>query len=191
MRLSQINVIIQIRLKIKLWAVFINWGSRINFLFVGQQDIVNNKNFPSTISRNYHKRLLPKITWQDQSEKFLKMFLWDRLVYFADFVGRTLLAILSLLPQPKCFSRVCFPTLLQLSWNFFYHWQHQQFLAQQIPTNQHPRVLQRGQKFHAKGELQFSREIVQAHQTPAHVVDQYSFRMEFLLVLNQSSCNVF
>ena len=40
-RLSQINVIVLIRLKFKLYAVFIAWGSRVDFLFMGRQDIVN------------------------------------------------------------------------------------------------------------------------------------------------------
>ena len=62
-RLSQINVIVPIRLKVKHYAVFIEWDCRIDFLFMGRQDIVNYWHFPSKISRNCHKRLVPKITW--------------------------------------------------------------------------------------------------------------------------------
>ena len=40
-RLSQINVIVPIPLKFKLYAVFIKWGNRIGFLFMRRQDIVN------------------------------------------------------------------------------------------------------------------------------------------------------
>ena len=40
-RLSQINVIVPIRLKFKLYAIFIESGSRIDFLFKGRQDILN------------------------------------------------------------------------------------------------------------------------------------------------------
>ena len=36
----------------------------------------------------------------------------DRPVCFADSVGKTLLAVLFLLPLPNCFLRVCLPTLL-------------------------------------------------------------------------------
>ena len=68
-RLSQIDVIVAIRLKFKLYAVFIEWGSWINFSFMRGQDIVNNWDFPSKISRHCHKRLLPKIilTWSTRN----------------------------------------------------------------------------------------------------------------------------
>ena len=62
LRLSQINVIIPIRLKFKLYAVFIKWGSRIDFLFMRRQNIVNYWDFPSKISRNCRRRLVLKIT---------------------------------------------------------------------------------------------------------------------------------
>ena len=64
-RLPQTNVIAAIRLKLKLYAVFIEWGNSIGFLFVGRQDIVNYWDFPSQISRHCHKRLLSKITRHD------------------------------------------------------------------------------------------------------------------------------
>ena len=64
-RLSLINVKVPISLKFKLYAVLIDWGGRIDFLFMEQQDIVNYWDFPSKISRNYHKRLVSKITWHD------------------------------------------------------------------------------------------------------------------------------
>ena len=117
-RLSQINVIVSIRLKFKFYAVFIKWGCRIDFSFMGRQDIVNYWDFPSKISRNYHKRLVPKITRHDQWEMFVKISLRERLVCFEDFVGMNLLAcrtptapFLFLLPLPNCFLRVCLPTL--------------------------------------------------------------------------------
>ena len=64
-RLSQINVIFPFRLKIELYAVLIEWGSRIDFLFMGRQDIFNYGDIPSKISRNCHKRLVPKNTRHD------------------------------------------------------------------------------------------------------------------------------
>ena len=60
-RPSQINVIISIGLKLRLYAVLIKKSCRINFLFVGRQDIINYWDFPSKISRDCHKRLVPKI----------------------------------------------------------------------------------------------------------------------------------
>ena len=40
-RLSQINVLVPVRLKLKLYAVFIKWSSRIDSLFMGRQGIDN------------------------------------------------------------------------------------------------------------------------------------------------------
>ena len=117
-RLSQINVIIPIRLKLKLYAVFIKWGVGIDFLFLGQQDIVNYWDFPSKTSRNCYKRLIPKITRHDEWKKIVKTSLRDRLICFADFVGMTLLAVLFLLPLLTCFVRVCLPTLFAAVFKF-------------------------------------------------------------------------
>ena len=64
-RLSQINIIVLIRLKFKLYAVFIERGNRINFLFVGRQDIANYWDFPSKISINCQKRLVTKVARHD------------------------------------------------------------------------------------------------------------------------------
>ena len=50
---------------------------------------------------------------------FVEMFLRDRLICFADFVGMTLLAVLLLLPLPNCFPRVCLPTLFAALLLFF------------------------------------------------------------------------
>ena len=108
-RLSQINIIAPIRLKFKLYAVFIKLGSWINFLFMRGQDIVNNWDFPSKISRHCHKRLVPKIVVRHvQREMIVKMSLRDRLDCLVDFVGRVLLCFF---PSPNCFLRVCFPIL--------------------------------------------------------------------------------
>ena len=118
-RLSRINVIVPIRLKFKLYAVFIEWSSRIDFLFMGRQDIVNYWDFLSKFSRHCHKRLVPKIVRHDQREMFVKKSLRDWLICFVDFVGMTLLAVLFLLPSPNCFFRVCFPTLFAAVLKFF------------------------------------------------------------------------
>ena len=130
-RLSQVNVIVPIRLKFKLYAVFIKWGSWINFLFMRGQDIVNNWDFPSKISRHCHKRLLPKIVVRHvQRGMFVKMSLRDRLDCLVDFVGMILVCLLPLiclfpvrtpLPSlsPNCFLRVCLPTVFAAVLKFF------------------------------------------------------------------------
>ena len=131
-RLSQINIIVPIRLKFKLYAVFIEWGSWINFLFMWGQYIVNNWDFPSKISRHCHKRLVPKIVvWHVQREMFVKMSLRDRLDCLVDFVGMILLCFLAIRllpvrlrlpcpsPSPNCFLRVFFPTLFAAVLKFF------------------------------------------------------------------------
>ena len=107
-RQSQINVIVPIRLKVKLYAVFIKWGSWMNFLFMRGQDIVNNWDFPSNNSIQCHKR-----------EMFVRMSFRDRLICFADFVGMTLLVVLFLLPLPNYFLSVCLPTFFAAVLIFF------------------------------------------------------------------------
>ena len=44
--LSHINVIVWIRFNFKLYAISIEWGSRITFLLVGRQDVINYWDFP-------------------------------------------------------------------------------------------------------------------------------------------------
>ena len=110
-RLSQVNMVVPLRLKIKLYAVFIEWGVRINLLFVGQQDIVNYWDFPSKITRNCHKKLVPKSARYEYWKMFVKLSPRDQLICFADFLGMILLAAAFLLPLPNCFLRVCLPTL--------------------------------------------------------------------------------
>ena len=109
---------VPIRLKFKLYAVFIEWGSRISFWFVGKQNVVNYCGFPSKVSRNRHKHFAPKNAGHDYLERFKRMSHRDRLVCFADFVG------LICLHSFFCYhyqltSRSFWSTLLQLSWNFF------------------------------------------------------------------------
>ena len=71
--LSLINVGVMISSKFKLYAVLIKWGSRVYSLFVERQEIVNYWDFPSKISRNCHKWLVPKITRHDKWEIFVEM----------------------------------------------------------------------------------------------------------------------
>ena len=112
------------------------------------QDIVNNWDFPSKISRHCHKRLVPKIVVRHvQREMFVKMSVRDRLDCLVYFVEMILLVVLFLLPSlpavrlrlpsassltrtaplhlrlpspsPNCFLRVCFPTLFAAVLKFF------------------------------------------------------------------------
>ena len=64
-RLTQINVIVPIGSKFKLYAILIEWGIKIDFLFEGRQEIVNYWDFPSKVPRNCYKRLVLKITRHD------------------------------------------------------------------------------------------------------------------------------
>ena len=93
--------------------------------------------------------------------------------------------------HPTVFSSSVFPHSLRLFWNSFYHWQPLQFLAQQIPISKHLRILQVGRYIYAKMELRFSDYFVQVHWIPVHVVGQYLYRLESLLVLEQPSRDVF
>ena len=83
-RLSQFNVLVSIRLKFKFYAIFIESGSGIYFLFAVRQDIVNYWEFLRKVSRNWHKSLVLETTGHDQWEMFKEMSLRDRLVCFAD-----------------------------------------------------------------------------------------------------------
>ena len=117
--MSQINVVAPIRLKFNFLAVFIEWSSRIDFLFIRRQNIVNYWDFPSKISRNCHKRLVPKFTRHYFWEMFVEMSLRDGLTCFADFVEMTLLILLFLLPLHNCFLRVLLFTLFAADLIFF------------------------------------------------------------------------
>ena len=83
------------------------------------------------------------------------------------------------------------PTLFADLLNFFYNWQPLQILPQQSPTSQRSRVLQLGGSICVKMELLISQKLVQVQRKLLHVVDQYLYRMEFLFVLKQPTCNVF
>ena len=116
--LSQINVIVPIRFRFKIYALFIQWGSRIDLLFVGPQDIVNYRRSPRKVSGNEHKRLVPKITRHDRWETFVETSFPERLVFLKNlwewlrlhsFFGYHYLILLS---------ESVFPHSLQLSWFF-------------------------------------------------------------------------
>ena len=152
--LSQNHVVHPIRLKFELYAVFIEWDGRTNFLIAGQQDI--HRDFHSKVSRNHHKKLAPKIAWHEYWEPFVKISHRSWLVCFADFVGMTLLAVLFLLPPHNYFLIVAFAHSLLCSWNFFYHFKPLQFLAQLLLSRQHPHVLQLGEYNHEIMKLLFT-----------------------------------
>ena len=99
-----------------------------------RQDIVNNWDFPSKISRHCHERLVPKlVVWHDLREMFVKLSLRDRLDCLVDFVGMILLPFpatclpyaYGFLPPAapfsftNCFFRVCFLTIFAAVLKFF------------------------------------------------------------------------
>ena len=186
-RQSQINVIVPIRFKFKLYAVFIKWGSWISFLFMRVQDIVNNWDFPSNISRHCYKRLVPKIVvWHDQREMFVKMSLRDRLDRLDCLVDFVEMILLRLLPLPNCFLRVCFPTLYAAVLKFFLPLTTSAISGtansnKSAPTRRH---------IYAKMEMQFSQYFVQVHRILFPSVFQPLYCMEFLLVLKQPPFSV-
>ena len=115
-RPSEINIVVPIRLKTKLYAVFIERSSSINFLFVGQQHIVSYWDFQD------FQKLAQKVARQEIWDIFVTKFLLNRPVCFADFIGMILLAVLFLLPLPNCLLKIRLLTLfLQLSSNPSYH----------------------------------------------------------------------
>ena len=65
---SQINVLLSIGLKFKPNGVFIQRSSRINFLFVGHQDIVNYMN-PPQVSQKQPRNIGTKdcLTWSKRN----------------------------------------------------------------------------------------------------------------------------
>ena len=91
--LFQINVIVPIRLKFKLHAVFIKWGCTIIFLFVWRQDLFKYGQFSSKICKNCYKRLVPKTARRDYWDMFVKTYHHHRLGCFEWFVKMTLLAV--------------------------------------------------------------------------------------------------
>ena len=124
---------------------------------------------------------------------FVKKSPHDRLPGFANFVGMTLLAVHFPLQPPNCFLKVCVPEIFAAILKFFVPLTHYQpqFLTQQIPKSKHLRVLQLERLYYPQMESQFSLKNVRVHRVPDHVVDQYLYRMESLLVLKQQSCSVF
>ena len=162
--LSQIKVIGTICLKIKLYAVLFQWGSRTTFMFVGRQDIVNNWDFLSWISKNRHKRLVTGIFRLDQWEQIVSLSFREGLVCIAIFFGTTLLACLTSLTAfrfplwpPNSFPRVCLPILFAAALDFFSVTKNLCYSSvQQVTTSQQRPVLQPGQHFKAKMELWFS-----------------------------------
>ena len=79
---------------------------------MGRQEIVNYWDFPSKISRNCHKSLVPKINRHDFIEMFAKLSLRERLVCTADFVGMTLLVFFSPATSTQLFSQSLFSHIL-------------------------------------------------------------------------------
>ena len=71
------------------------------------------------------------------------------------------------------FSTSVFLRFWQQFWNFSVYQQHQLPLALQIPTNQHPRVLQVGRHILSRKEWRFPQTLVQVLQNHALFGGQY------------------
>ena len=112
---------------------------------------------------------------------FLKRTLRDGQTYFADFVETILLAVPFLQ-----FLGVCLPILLAAVLKVFL-----------LPTTG---PISRADNSNKQAPTHFAartsyppkkNKLVQMHRIPAHVVDEYVYRIEFLLALKQTSWNVF
>ena len=61
-RLSQVNIKVPIRLKLKFYAIFIEWGGRIDFLFVVDKTSsttgTSPPSFPETATKEWYRKLL-------------------------------------------------------------------------------------------------------------------------------------
>ena len=121
----------------------------------------------------------------------VKMCLRDRLICFADFVGLTLLAVLFLLTPLNCFLNICLPTLFAAVLKFFLPLTSSAISGATNSKKLAPTSFAAETIFFCQIEFQFSQYLVQLHRNPIHVVDQYLYRLESLLVLKQPSCNVF
>ena len=103
------------------------------------------------------KKIVPKISWHDLWERFEKMSLLHQLIYFADFIRKTLLAwrtimapVLFLLPLPNCFFRVCLPTLFAAVLKLFLPLTTSAFFAAANSNMSAPTILQLGRYIYAK-----------------------------------------
>ena len=119
------------------------------------------------------------------------MSLRDRLICFADFVGMTLLALCFLLPLPNRFFKVCLPTLFAAVLKFFLPIITSATSGTANSNKSAPTHSAAGTIFSRKNGIAVPQYLVQVHRIPVHVVDQHLYRMESLLFLKQTSCNVF
>ena len=124
------------------------------------------------------------------------MSLRDRLICFADFVGMTLLAVLFLLPpvllrlpSPNCFLKVCLPTHFAADLIFFLPLTTSAISGTANSNKSAPTHFTAGTIYLTKNGIAVLP--ITCSSAPVHVVDQHLYSMESLLVLKQSSCNVF
>ena len=142
--LSQTNIVVPIGLKFKFFTVFIERGSRINFLLAGRQNIVKYWDFPSNTFRDCHKTLVPKSISHDCWKMVVKYLFATNWFVSQMLLERLCLHSFSCYHYLLVFSEFVFRLSLQLSWTFFCHQQYLQFLANQFSTKQYPRILQLG-----------------------------------------------
>ena len=119
------------------------------------------------------------------------MSLRDRLDCLVDFVGMILLAVLFLLPSPNCFFRVCFPTLFAAVLKFFLPLTTSAISGTANSNKSAPTRFAAGTIYLRKNGIAVLPITCASAPNPVHVVDQYLYSMESLLVLKQPSCNIF
>ena len=153
-----------------------------------RQDIINNWDFRSKISRHCHKRLVPKIVdSQDQRRMFVKFSLRDRLDCLVDFIG---IILLCLLPLPTCFFRVCFPTLFAAYLKDFLPLITSPISGAANSNMSAPMRFATGTTYLSKNEVAVLPITCAGAQIPFASVFQPFYSMEFLLVLKQPSRSI-
>ena len=129
---------------------------------------------------------------------FVKMSLRDRLICFADFVGKPLLAlrfllppVLLRLPSLNCFLKVCLRTLFAAVLIFFLPLTTSAISGTANSNKSAPTRFADGTIYLRKNGIAVLPITCASAPNPVRVVEQHLYRMESLLVLKQPSCNVF
>ena len=105
-----------------------------------------------------------------------------RLVYFGDFVGMTLLGVLFLLRLFDCFLKVCLPTLFPAVLKLYLPPTNSEVSDAADSNKSAPTRVSAGKIYLGKKGIAFLPVICGIAHLLVHVVDQYPYRMESLLV---------
>ena len=187
-RLSQINIIVLIRLKFNLYAVFMKSSSSIRFFFVRRWSIVTYWDFLSKISWNCYKKVGTEssLTWvlrNVSSNVYLRPTALIRRVCWNDTADSPSLAITFQLFSQNLSSRtLCSCLEIHSTTNNFCSFWRSKF--QQVSTYAFCSWVD---KFTQK----IIQSLVQVHRIPVLIADQCLYRIESVPVLKLPSWKVF